>query len=139
MSHRTNKLSLSSKKRILEASLATVTMVILGFISTVLTAEYIALHGFNSSLMSAEFIGISYSSLLFFVAYFDFNQKSWAFAVSVLLAGLSISNTLSGLGEGLAINIGIKDSILLIVSLLAIITSLIAYSKLRTLAIDVRA
>ena len=109
-------------------------VLILGAAVIVRTTQYIDTQGLTATSFQGTMVGIGYATVFVVVAFFDFEKRTWAFATSVLMAGLAITNSLSGLGEGLPANVGVADLAQVIVSLVAIAASLAAYSSLRVSA-----
>ena len=118
----------------LGANLAGVSVLILGLAITIRTVQYVDTQGLNATSFVGVTLGTVYAAAFVVVAYFDFKRKSRALAISVLIAGFAITNALSGLGEGLPVNVGVADLVQVIVSLVAIVASLAAYSSLRSSA-----
>lgn len=105
-------------------------MGVLGLINIASTFDYLVFYGYKSSLLGSVALGFLYPLALFVVAYFDFRQKVWAFGVTILLAGISVMNTVLGLRESQMITITVVDSILLLSSVVAAIASLLAFAKM---------
>ena len=125
-----NEHCLSAKKGLLEARIAAAALVVLGFVSIAETFDYLIFYGYTSSLLGAEIIGFLYPLALFAIAYFDLKQKAWAFALTILLAGLSLFNTILGLREATLVTVQIVDSVLLGCTVVAALASLLAFAKM---------
>ena len=121
-----------------DALLAAISTAALGLINLASAISFFGLYGFSPSQAGVEIIGFAYPIVLLVAAEFDYEQKGWALVLSLVLCGLSMTNSLITLREHLTFIGKVEYWASLVFSVVGALASLIAISRMMSADIESR-
>ena len=117
----------NKRKEVLAAAISTA---ILGAINLISAIRFFGVYGFSTSQAAVEIIGFAYPIILLVAAEFDYEQKGWALFLSLVLCGLSMTNSIITLREQLSFALRFENWALLVFSITGALASLLAISRM---------
>jgi hypothetical protein len=130
-------IGLASNKR-KEVLVTAISTAALGVIDLASAISFFGLYGFSPSEVGVEIIGFAYPIILLVAAEFDYEQRGWALVLSLVLCGLSMTNSIITLREQLTFIARVENWALLGFSIVGALASLIAISRMMNSEIDSR-
>lgn len=125
----------NQRKTVLVAAISTA---VLGLINLASAISFFGLYGFSPSQAGVEIVGFAYPILLLIAAEFDYEQKGWALLLSLVLCGLSMTNSIITLREQLAFIARVENWALLVFSITGALASLLAISQMMAREMEAR-